>query len=90
MIDFTFLFILILTFIITALTALLFVKIQQNAQLIKERAELKKSLDSMDEQAKIIVRTDMELSRIQEELDKKIYGLYALQGISHSISTTME
>ncbi len=90
MIDFTFLFILILTFIITALTALLLVKIQQNAQLIKESAELKKSLDSMDEQAKIIVRTDMELSRIQEELDKKIYGLYALQGISHSISTTME
>ncbi|MDD4953377.1 MAG: ATP-binding protein [Candidatus Omnitrophica bacterium] len=52
--------------------------------------KLKKSLDEMDEQAKLIVRTDIELNKIQEELDKKITGLYALQRLSHQMSTTME
>ncbi|MFH1441656.1 MAG: ATP-binding protein [Candidatus Omnitrophota bacterium] len=51
---------------------------------------LKKSLDEMDEQAKLIVRTDIELNKTQEELDKKITGLYALQKLSKSISTTLE
>ena len=39
----------------------------KQAQLINAR--LKKSLDEMDEQAKLIVRTDMELNKTQEELD---------------------
>lgn len=51
---------------------------------------LKRSLDEMDEQAKLIVRTDMELNKTQEELDKKITGLYALQRLSRTISTTLE
>jgi GAF domain-containing protein len=51
---------------------------------------LKRSLDEMDEQAKLIVRTDMELNKTQEELDKKITGLYALQRLSRAISTTLE
>ncbi|MFA5311056.1 MAG: GAF domain-containing sensor histidine kinase [Candidatus Omnitrophota bacterium] len=62
---------------------------QKARQLEQEAEELKKSLDNMDEQAKIIVRTDIELNRIQEELDKKISGLYALQRLSHSISMTL-
>lgn len=52
--------------------------------------DLRKSFDEMDEQAKLIVRTDMELNKIQEELDKKIVGLYAMQRLSRSISTTLE
>ncbi len=51
---------------------------------------LKGSLDEMDEQAKLIVRTDMELNKTQEELDKKVTGLYALQRLSRAISTTMQ
>lgn len=51
---------------------------------------LKKSLEEMDEQAKLIVRTDIELNKIQEELDKKITSLYTLQRISRAISTTLE
>lgn len=51
---------------------------------------LKKSLDEMDEQAKLIVRTDIELNKTQEELDKKITGLYALQEFSRIISSTLE
>ena len=52
--------------------------------------KLKRSLDEMDEQAKLIVRTDMELNKTQEELDKKVGSLYALQGLSREISTTLE
>ena len=51
---------------------------------------LRKALDEMDEQAKLIVRTDIELNRAQEELDKKLTGLYTLQALSRSISSTLE
>jgi len=80
----------IATSIIIALSAVLLTKMQDNKQLQNEAEELRQSLESMDEQAKIIVRTDMELNRIQEELDKKISGLYALQKLSHTISTTID
>jgi signal transduction histidine kinase len=59
-------------------------------QLQLEAEKLKKSLEEMDEQAKLIVRTDMELNKTQEELDKKITGLYALQRLSRAVSTTLE
>lgn len=52
--------------------------------------KLEKSLDEMDEQAKLIVRTDIELNKTQEELDRKINSLYALQRLSRAISTTLE
>lgn len=55
-----------------------------------ELNKVNKSLDEMDEQAKLIVRTDIELNKTQEELDKKISGLYALQRFSREISTTLE
>jgi signal transduction histidine kinase len=62
-------------------------KIKQLSSVIES---LSKSLDEMDEQAKLIVRTDIELSKTQEELDKKIAGLYTLQKLSRAISTTLE
>ena len=51
---------------------------------------LRKALDEMDEQAKLVVRTDIELNKAQEELDKKLTGLYTLQALSRSISSTLE
>jgi len=65
-------------------------KMEKVKELRVEVDNLKKSLDEMDEQAKLIVRTDMELNKTQEELDKKIIGLYALQRLSRTISTTLE
>lgn len=52
--------------------------------------KLKKAVDEMDQQAKLIVRTDMELNKTQEELDKRISGLYTLQRLARAISTTLE
>ncbi|MFH0828114.1 MAG: GAF domain-containing sensor histidine kinase [Candidatus Omnitrophota bacterium] len=51
---------------------------------------LRKALDEMDEQAKLVVRTDIELNKAQEELDRKITGLYTLQKLSRSISSSLE
>jgi len=52
--------------------------------------KLKHSFDDLDEQAKLIVKTDLELNKAQEELDKRLNGLDALQKISRLISTTLD
>jgi len=44
------------------------------------------SLNTMDEQARLIVKTDLELSYIQEELDRKIKSLFALQRLSEILN----
>jgi len=75
---------------IIALATVLASKIEKIKDLQIAVNKLKRSLDEMDEQAKLIVRTDMELNKTQEELDKKIGGLYALQRLSRAISTTLE
>ncbi|HNX80720.1 MAG TPA: GAF domain-containing sensor histidine kinase [Candidatus Omnitrophota bacterium] len=76
--------------IILCLSLLLAFKIERLKQTETECKKLRKSLDEMDEQAKLIIRTDMELNKTQEELDKKISSLYALQKLSRAISTTLE
>jgi len=79
-----------------ALLALVFLAITllSKMQLLKEAQEkitqLDRSLEEMDEQGKLIMRTDMELNKTQEALDKKISGLNTLQKLSHSIGTTLE
>ncbi|MFA5157436.1 MAG: HAMP domain-containing sensor histidine kinase [Candidatus Omnitrophota bacterium] len=77
---------------VITILALLILVIMKNTRLKELESDvdnLKKSLDEMDEQAKLIVRTDIELNKAQEELDKKIAGLYSLQGLSRTISTTL-
>ena len=51
---------------------------------------LTRSFDDLDEQAKLIVKTDLELNKAQEELDKRLNGLDALQKTSRLISTTLD
>jgi signal transduction histidine kinase len=76
--------------IIMSLAIALSYKIEKLKSLLASVNNLKRALDEMDEQAKLILRTDMELNKTQEELDKKITGLYALQRLSRAISTTLE
>lgn len=75
---------------ICVLILILILKTAQVKDLKSVTANLRRSLDEMDEQAKLIVRTDIELNKTQEELDKKITGLYALQKLSQAISSTLE
>ncbi len=70
----------------------LFLLAQKNqiASLLISVNNLKKALNEMDEQAKLIVRTDIELNKAQEELDRKITSLYTLQKLCRAISSTLE
>lgn len=68
----------------------LFSKMKSLQELQAVVENLRKTLSETDEQAKLIVRTDMELNKIQEELDKRIISLFALQKLSRSISTSLE
>ncbi len=76
--------------IIASLGVFLLTKVQKLKEKDKQIEALKASLEEMDEQAKLIMRTDMELNKTQEELDKKISGLDMLQKLSRDISTTLE
>ncbi len=75
---------------IIVLFVIIMFKADKESQMQATMDKLKKSLEEMDEQAKLVVRTDLELNKAQEELDKKITGLYALQQLSRAISTTLE
>ncbi|MBU1726009.1 MAG: GAF domain-containing sensor histidine kinase [Candidatus Omnitrophica bacterium] len=79
-----------ITITIACLAAVIVLKMRAIKQLRSTVNNLKRSLDEMDEQAKLIVRTDIELNKAQEELDKKIGELYALQKLSREITTTLE
>ncbi|HAJ56802.1 MAG TPA: hypothetical protein DCL35_03410 [Candidatus Omnitrophica bacterium] len=65
-------------------------KMEKLKELSGELAKLKRAFDELDGQAKLIVRTDLELHRAQEELDKKIAGLVTLQKLTRLISTTLD
>lgn len=75
---------------IISLAVTLAIKMARLKQLASTLENLQRMLDEMDEQAKLIVRTDMELNKAQEELDKKVSSLYALQKLSRAISTSLE
>lgn len=81
-------------FIICIIIAFLAISLIYKMQRLKELGDhvttLNSSLEEMDEQAKLIMRTDIELNKTQEELDKKIVGLNTLQKLSREISTTLE
>ena len=80
-------------FVFAAFGVLLFMLMGKSEQVEKLHIalnKLKHSFTELDEQAKLIVKTDLELNRTQEELDKRLNGLDALQKISRQISTTLD
>lgn len=65
----------------------------KKAKLKRLNAHLRKienAFDNLDEQAKLIVKTDLELNKTQEELDRKVSGLFTLHRISRTISRTFD
>lgn len=75
---------------IIILSIVLFFKMQAIRQLQNEINQLGENLNALDEQAKLVIRTDMELNRTQDELDKKISSLYTLHSLSQSIASTLD
>ncbi|NTV29807.1 MAG: hypothetical protein HGA80_06990 [Candidatus Omnitrophica bacterium] len=69
---------------------LLVVKNEQLRELQEAFDKTMTSLNELDEQAKLIVKTDLELNRAQEELDRRLSGLNTLQKLSRKMSMTLD
>ena len=82
----------IITFFLLIIFLVLFAlkKMQKITHLEKKNDDLENHLDAMDEQARLIVKTDLELSQTQEELDRKVTSLMALQELSRVLSGSLE
>jgi len=75
--------------IITGLGLVLYFKEMALQKLQLEQQKMMRSFNELDEQAKLIVRTDLELNKAQEELDKRLNGINALQRTSRQISQAL-
>ncbi len=76
--------------VVAILIFFLLVKIDQVKDLRGAFQKMARSFDELDEQAKLIVKTDLELNKAQEELDRRLNGLNSLQKASRLISTTLD
>src|SRR3989338_8935031 len=65
-------------------------KMEQIRELKNSLNKLMRSFNDLDEQAKLIVKTDLALNKAQEELDKRLAALNALHKTSSLISTTLD
>ncbi len=58
--------------------AYLVLKAEGGGRQAGELAQLRSAYDQLDQQAKLIIRTDLELHRAQEELDRRLASLMSL------------
>ena len=65
-------------------------KSEQIGKMQRALDKLRNAYNELDDQAKIIIRTDLELNRTQEELDKKVNGLYTLHELGKLINSTLD
>src|ERR1041385_6575909 len=91
--DFTTIFgiiALILIFVVAGISLFLLNKLEEIRQMKAAHQKLIRSFNDLDEQAKLIVKTDLELNKAQEELEKRLQGLNTLQKFSKDISKTLD
>jgi signal transduction histidine kinase len=83
----------IIIFLLACTTTYLFYTLSTKEETINEMKEthkrLMRSFDDLDEQAKLIVRTDLELNKTREEMDKRLNGLHALQKTTRQMSQAL-
>ncbi|MCM8813100.1 MAG: ATP-binding protein [Candidatus Omnitrophica bacterium] len=60
------------------------------AKMQRALDKLRSAYSELDEQAKIIIRTDLELNKTQEKLDKKLTDLYTLHELGKIINSTLD
>ncbi|MFA5039490.1 MAG: ATP-binding protein [Candidatus Omnitrophota bacterium] len=75
---------------VIVLVIVLVFKMEKIKELLSQTARLKRAFDELDGQAKLIVQTDVELHKTQEELDKKVAGLVTLQKLTRLLATTLD
>ena len=79
--------------LVTAVSALAYFLIGKSEEYKELKASFDKMINSfneLDEQAKLIVKTDLELIKTQEELDRRLKGLNTLQKLSRTMSMTLD
>ena len=83
----------VIIFLLLGVTTYLFYALSTKEDLLKKLKEelekLLRSFNDLDDQARLIVRTDIELNKIREEMDKRLNGLNALQRTSRQISQAL-
>lgn len=75
---------------ITVLCVVIFREAKKNKGLQATISRLQNTCDELDNQTKLIVKTDLELHKAQSELDKKIVGLSTLHAVSRVLSMTLD
>ncbi len=75
---------------ISALAYILIGKMEEHKELKSSFDKIMRSFNELDEQAKLIVKTDLELNKAQEELDRRLTGLNSLQKLARTMSMTMD
>lgn len=82
--------ILVLILVIAGISYYLINKLEEIKQLNAANDKLIRSFNDLDEQARLIVKTDLELNKAQEELEKRLQGLNTLQKFSRELSKTLD
>ena len=59
-------------------------------QQVRGLQPLQAAYDELDQQAKVVIRTDLELHRIQEELDRKLDAVVALHALGQELKVTVQ
>ncbi len=74
--------------IVIGVLAALVVKIHRDRQALAELERLQSSFEQLDRQAKLIIRTDLELHRAQEELDRRLTSLMSLHQLGRELQVS--
>ena len=70
--------------------AYLYIKADSQIRQHQELSQLRQAYEQLDQQAKLIIRTDLELHRTQEELDRKLASLFALQELGQQLRVSLQ
>lgn len=75
--------------VILASLGYLAVQVESNRVQTEQLRRLQAAYDQLDQQAKLIIRTDMELHRTQEELDRRLASLMSLHELGQHLEVSL-
>ncbi|MBI4003687.1 MAG: GHKL domain-containing protein [Candidatus Omnitrophica bacterium] len=75
--------------VVGAAAGAVLVKLLQSGRQSQELRRLQEAYNQLDQQAKLIIRTDFDLHRIQEELDRRLAFLMALQRLGRQLQVSL-
>ncbi len=75
--------------VILAFAFLYLTEKNKRAESEEKNRRLQDVVQQLDEQTRLIIKTDLALNKVQEELDKKITGLYTLHELGKTIGATL-